>query len=206
MTLMVLALTAAVAGAGPLAGLDARLALAVYGGAHGAWAVPMVGATLVGEGWTSLLLLPLLFWRRTRRFATVLTFAVALQALVVFAIKAAVGRVRPWIALRLPDPWGAPHDPSFPSGHAAGSFCVAVFLAFALPVAWRATPGRARAVVAAVFVLAVLIALSRVYLGAHFPGDVLAGAALGGAVGASAGVLYVRGHPSVGVERASKRG
>jgi undecaprenyl-diphosphatase len=52
--------------------------------------------------------------------------------------------------------------------------------------------------------LAVLIAVSRVYLGAHFPSDVLAGAILGALVGALAGGLYARGRSRV--ERAAKRG
>ncbi|HEY6461467.1 MAG TPA: phosphatase PAP2 family protein [Polyangiaceae bacterium] len=178
---------------GMLADLDGRVLLAIYGGAGGAWALPMVAATVVGAGWTALVLLPLLGWRRTRRFAMLLTFAVATQAIAVWALKAAVGRVRPWIALGLPAPFGAPHDPSFPSGHAAGSFCVAAFLTLALPAAWRHAPRRARAVAGGVLALAALVALSRVYLGAHFPGDVLAGAILGGTIGALWGRRYARG-------------
>ncbi|HEY1692072.1 MAG TPA: phosphatase PAP2 family protein [Polyangiaceae bacterium] len=188
---------------GLLADLDGRVLLAVYGGSHGAWALPMVAATVVGAGWTALALLPLLAWRRTRRFATLLTLAVASQATAVWALKAVVGRVRPWIAFGLPAPPGAPHDPSFPSGHAAGSFCVAAFLAVALPVAWRHAPRGARAVAGGVLALAALIAFSRVYLGAHFPGDVAAGALLGGAIGALWGRRYARGAV---VEGATKNG
>jgi undecaprenyl-diphosphatase len=181
--------------------LDVRALLALYGGDHGAWGLPMLAATVVGEGWTALLLLPLLAWARTRRFAAALTLGIAAQALLVVAIKAAVGRVRPWMALGLPAPFGTPHDPSFPSGHAAGSFCVATFLALALPVAWPDARGRARVVALAGMALAAFIAASRVYLGAHFPSDVVAGALLGALFGALAAVLYSRG-----VESAPKRG
>jgi undecaprenyl-diphosphatase len=173
--------------------MDARALLAFYGGSHGAWSGPMLAATLVGEGWSAAALLPLLFWVRTRRFAAALTAGVATQAVLVWALKAAVGRVRPWIALGLPAPFGSPHDGSFPSGHAAGSFCVAAFLVLALPVAWPDARGRARTVAVLVAALAVLIAASRVYLGAHFPSDVLAGALLGALVGAVCGRLYARG-------------
>jgi undecaprenyl-diphosphatase len=195
---------------GPIGDLDVRALLAVYGGAHGTWGLPMVAATLLGEGWSALALLPLLAWERTRRFATVLAVAVAVQASAVWALKAAFGRVRPWIALRLADPFGAPQDPSFPSGHAAGSFCVAAFLAFALPAVWPDAPRRTRAVVLAAVALAALVALSRVYLGAHFPGDVLAGSLLGAAIGALSGRHYARGRPPAAavdpVEGAPKNG
>lgn len=172
--------------------LDVRALLAFYGGAHGVLSVPMLAATLVGEGWSALALLPLLAWSRTRRFAGVLAVGVVVQSVLVWALKAAVGRVRPWIALGLPAPIGSPHDPSFPSGHAAGSFCVAAFLALALPVAWPGAPRRARLVALLVAGLAAFIAASRVYLGAHFPSDVLAGALLGALVGALCGRYYAR--------------
>lgn len=177
---------------GTLRDLDVRALLAVYGGAQGAWGLPMVAATVVGEGWTAAALLPLVAWTRTRRFASLLAIGVVVQATLVWALKAAFGRTRPWIALDLAAPIGAPHDPSFPSGHAAGSFCVAVFLALALPAAWPGARGWARAVSALVLALAGLIAVSRVYLGAHFPSDVLVGALLGTLVGGVVGGLYVR--------------
>jgi undecaprenyl-diphosphatase len=66
----------------------------------------------------------------------------------------------------------APHDGSFPSGHATASFACATVLAFYAP---RAAP--------AFFLLAAAIAWSRVYVGVHYPLDAVGGAVLGVAIG-----------------------
>jgi undecaprenyl-diphosphatase len=87
-------------------------------------------------------------------------------------LKALVDRPRPFV--RYPEPKilvPRPHDASFPSGHAATSFAAATILSFAFP---RAAP--------AFLVLAAAIAYSRVYVGVHYPLDVLGGAALGALV------------------------
>jgi undecaprenyl-diphosphatase len=170
--------------------LDLRAFLALYGGAHGAWGPAMVGLTLIGTGWSCLALVPMFWHTRTRRFAGALAMAIAVQAALVWVFKLLVGRVRPWIALGLPEPIGAPQDPSFPSGHAAGSFCVAAFVALALPIALPLCVWRSRAVAALALLLATFVAFSRVYLGAHFPGDIVGGALLGALVGAIAAELY----------------
>jgi len=70
------------------------------------------------------------------------------------------------------DPIGGEADPSFPSGHAALAAMGAVIVGYAYP---RSRP--------ALVVLVLLVMLSRVYLGLHYPTDVLAGAMLGAAVG-----------------------
>jgi undecaprenyl-diphosphatase len=71
----------------------------------------------------------------------------------------------------------------FPSGHAAVATLVAV-------VCW---PYLARLGREVVVVLAVLVCLARIYVGAHLPLDVAAGAALGFAVGMA--LLAILGHP-----------
>jgi undecaprenyl-diphosphatase len=60
-------------------------------------------------------------------------------------------------------------DPSFPSGHASRAFALAAFVG--LRFRWRAG--------SAAFGFAVLVGLSRIYLGVHWPSDVVAGALLG---------------------------
>lgn len=62
---------------------------------------------------------------------------------------------------------------SFPSGHAFSSFLVFGFLAY---LAWRyLRPGLKLPVIAALVLFIILVGISRVYLGAHFASDVVAG-------------------------------
>lgn len=91
-----------------------------------------------------------------------------------YAVKLAVGRERPLIEGH-PALARAPSKLSFPSAHATSSLAAATALG-------RVEP-RARLPLLA---LAGGICLSRPYLGMHYPSDVIAGAALGIALGALA--------------------
>jgi undecaprenyl-diphosphatase len=85
------------------------------------------------------------------------------------ALKNWADRGRPPLSNPEPEPLvDLPATYSFPSGHATVSFACATVLAFAVP--------RLRV---PLYALAALIAFSRVYVGVHYPFDVLAGAALG---------------------------
>jgi membrane-associated phospholipid phosphatase len=97
------------------------------------------------------------------------TFAAGAAALLTAnVIKEAASRDRPDVDALV----SRPHTSSFPSSHAATSFACATVLASFEP--------RLRV---PLYVLATLIALSRAYVGVHFPLDVLAGAAWGLLVG-----------------------
>ena len=61
-----------------------------------------------------------------------------------------------------------PHSRSFPSGHTSTSFACATVLAFLVP---RSAP--------LAYVLAAAIGYSRLYVGVHWPTDVIAGAVVG---------------------------
>ena len=110
-------------------------------------------------------------YRRLGVFALTV-IAIALADWSATALKALTDRPRP--PLRYPEPKTlvpVPHDASFPSGHAATSFAAATMLSLAFP---RFAPF--------LYVLAAAVAFSRVYVGVHYPLDVIGGALLGALV------------------------
>jgi undecaprenyl-diphosphatase len=156
-----------------LQALDER----VLASAHGAPAalVPLfLAITIVGGGWGLLAIVPFLARAATRVTAAWLLGAIVTQSAIVSTLKALVGRVRPCDALAWCAPLGVPSPGggSFPSGHAAGSFAFAAFVAAHSP-RWAAPA----------FVWAALAAWSRCVLGVHYPSDVLGGALVGVLVG-----------------------
>jgi undecaprenyl-diphosphatase len=114
--------------------------------------------------WLALGLAVALVRRRVLPFALVALAVLAADGLAGL-VKAAVGEKRP----AEPDPLVTiPHSHSFPSGHTATAFAGAMMLSYLVP---RAAP--------AFFVLATAIAYSRLYVGVHFPLDVVGGAVIG---------------------------
>jgi len=185
---------------------DERFFRFLYGGttAHGsALFVLMVMTTLIGGGWGMLVVLPFLAWRETRKASAALLVTFGVAALVVTVLKNSIGRARPFVSLSgVTALYGSPTGFSFPSGHATGSFCFAGFVVgMAMRVA-RENPARKRdAIVSAVgaIAFAIVVSLSRVYLGAHFPSDVAVGALIGfsiGVAGAKGFEMYERRNPS----------
>src|SRR5205823_12433323 len=130
--------------------------------------------------------------RAERRSGAVLATASAGLALLLNQpISHLVDRIRPYLA----HPAHAhllitrSHDPSFPSDHATGAFA----LGFAV---WLYD----RTVGAVLLILAALLAFSRVYVGTHYPGDVVAGALIGIAAGS---VLFLVPITRRAIERAA---
>ena len=135
------------------------------------WMTRLSWAMTGGTGWLLVLLLAVLSdrrrgWNATRAVAPALWLA---TATVEYPIKKWFRRRRPFVSLVEAIIVGRkPGSYSFPSGHSAAAFAGALLLARQFPRGVRGFYG-----------LASLVAFSRIYLGAHYPGDVLSGSLLG---------------------------
>ena len=118
-----------------------------------------------------LLLIP-----KTRKIGLSMGVALLIGLLVCnITLKPLVGRIRPYdyqlqhfgVEIRLLV--DGLHDFSFPSGHTTNSFSCAWVLFKKAPRKWGVPA----------LVLAILISLSRIYVGIHYPTDVLAGVVIG---------------------------
>jgi undecaprenyl-diphosphatase len=144
----------------------------------------------LGLLWVAIALLLCLLYRRWGVLGLTIV-AVALADWSAMGLKALFDRERPPLRYAEPDPLvRTPHDGSFPSGHAATSFAAATILSFAFP---RLTPY--------LFVLAAAVAWSRVYVGVHYPLDVLGGAVLGALVATALRLLVTNRQRSLRATR-----
>ena len=119
---------------------------------------------------------------RRKRWLAAATLAPAAIGLN-FAVKVAVRRHRPELR-GLPPLGRAPSSLSFPSAHSTASFAAATAMS-------RIAPQRRPML----FAGAALMALTRPYLGMHYPSDVVGGAALGTALGGAVPGLNGRPQP-----------
>ena len=155
--------------------LDARLFLAINTLPHPVWVNVLAdGITLITTGgWIWLIALAvarILGVPGSRRaFRLAAPSVIGATSAVEWPIKSLFQRRRPFIDIvralvigRRPDGW------SFPSGHTAAAFSGA----WVLSTVW---PKKAPIF----FALASMVGLSRIYVGAHYPGDVFSGATLG---------------------------
>ncbi len=114
----------------------------------------------------------LLIFRSTRKAGGTALLGMIFGLIVTnLTVKPLISRERPWVIIQGFEALVTSSDPnSFPSGHTCAAFAFAAALCIMLPKRWEK-------IIA--WVLAAAMAFSRLYVGVHFPSDVLAGAVIG---------------------------
>jgi len=121
---------------------------------------------LIGE---MLIAFAFFAWLRWRRAAVWLAVAMTGALALDMTLKYAYHRTRPTAYFGV-----EPQSYSFPSGHALCSFCFYGVMAGLLSARTKSLPWRLAIWIAAAL-LVIAIGLSRIYLGVHYPSDVIAG-------------------------------
>jgi len=131
--------------------------------------ITSLGSALLGS-LVSCAAAAILIALQVRRDAVVLLFTVVTGWIFNNILKAIIGRPRPDIVPHLTAETGL----SFPSGHSftAAAVYIAIALAF---MSLSARPSMHRVMIGTAIVLSLIIALSRVILGVHYPSDITAG-------------------------------
>jgi undecaprenyl-diphosphatase len=146
--------------------------------ANGLWSTSFLDRilpwlTYLGSHFVVILFI-ILSWILTkqRKVLQRLLLLYGIQSVVIYGLKFLIKRERPLffleMASKLTKGPGEILDPSFPSGHAVFAFMMATFLAGRFP--------RYRVIF---FIGAAFIGWTRIYLGLHYPTDVIAGTLLG---------------------------
>jgi membrane-associated phospholipid phosphatase len=170
---------AVAAGFSPVLRVDRAVSDALYAGDDRSRLVDSALQVATAPGLSAVravVFLPVLAWLVLRRgwwsAAWVLTAAAGVAPLTTL-LKNLVGRQRP----QFPGGGAGYETLSYPSGHASG---VATMVTVALVLAWPRLTRTARKVwTAAGVALVLLVGLTRIWLGVHYPSDVLGGWALG---------------------------
>ncbi len=173
-----------------IAALDASVFRAINTGLSASWLDPvMLGITTFGEGLvlavTSLGILAVGVVKKRdqlKRLGQAAFVAYAASGIISALVKQFGDRPRPVLVMFDAHIVGKPlFVHSFPSGHSTTAFAAAFVFAAFFP-SWRWP----------ILALAVVVGFSRIYLGVHFPFDVVYGAILGSLVGAGAAWVFKR--------------
>lgn len=166
--------------AGPV-GPDARMLQAFEAARSPRATEVMIAITTAGKGLITaaftIVLAIWLFVRGHRREGAFLLVANLGSVVLDWGVKAIFARPRP--PLDLVTRITSPESFSFPSGHALSA--MVFYTSLALMAAGLGLPRLKRALIALALVMVPMMGVTRVYLGVHYPSDVVGGWALGGA-------------------------
>ena len=175
--------------------IDGNLLVGIQHLLNADWLTPVMKAiTLLGEDGYFLIAacILLMIIPKTRRLGIICSLSLCLTFICTnLILKPAFDRTRPWVLFEAVNAMlPPPGDASFPSGHTANS----MGLAWALLINTRSSGGQTpclgwkgkgadpafmhRIGIVSV-ILAVLVGISRLYLGMHFPSDVVCGLLIG---------------------------
>jgi undecaprenyl-diphosphatase len=128
--------------------------------------------THVGSTLAIVALCVVLYWVGYRREAVLIFATVVIGTLIVAPLKLAILRPRPYSTLPAVVPLDTESGSSFPSGHSERIFALAAVF-----------PTKRSANVLLLYILAVIVSFSRIYVGVHYPLDVAVGILIGFIVG-----------------------
>ena len=132
----------------------------------------MLWFTQIGNGIFAMVIVLIMFLRVNHLFAYELTLGILTLWLVVELMKVLFHRTRPYIKLKSIRIVGSrASGRSFPSGHTSQSFFMATLVLHYYQVGVHVALG--------LYAIALLVGITRIYVGMHYPRDVLAGAILG---------------------------
>ncbi len=156
----------------------------------------MVGISKLGTSgavWIALGVI-MLFPKKTRKAGFLVLLALAVNfGICNLLLKPNIARIRPYDAIAsLHCLVPAEHDFSFPSGHASAAFAGGVMI-YKCCRKWFGVP---------MLIFAFLMGISRLYVGVHYPTDVICGALIGTAV---ALILFALFGPKEAKKRNKKR-
>jgi undecaprenyl-diphosphatase len=128
-------------------------------------------------GWAILCIVIYVFGGKFgRKVALLALLALLLTNVIVIILKFLVAEPRPFLTLPNVDLLVQVDGQSFPSGHSASSFAAATLIGLKYRLESR---GSLRMLIYPLFIFALLVGVSRIYIGVHYPYDVIVGALIG---------------------------
>ncbi len=152
--------------------MEANFLLWIQENMRAEWLTPfMVALTHLGFFIWIVLALVFLISKNTRKVGIVTSLSIVFNLIIVnLILKNCIGRTRPYEVIeKLTILVGEQSDKSFPSGHTSIAFAFVSVTWFLLPKKYSLP----------MTVLATLIAFTRMYIGVHYPTDILGGIAAG---------------------------